>query len=388
MSKPQDFFGSSPKTVLRKPFMHVQDQKAYNVDGGSSVADAWTQRTLNTVIHNDIQGASLVSNQVSLPAGLYYVEAFSPHNDAAAANFILSVFVNGTKKVQGPSGYNANMSFAQVCGVVELTSSGVLELRYYSGSSYATTGLGRSNNTGSVTDTSIPSIYADLKIWQLDRSLEMAPKAVNSGLQTVAGLNTEGNIMGFDVTVAGNVLTITKGSCLDSTLEIPLAFTTDKTVTLPATVNQDFFIFAVRLTDGVTYEPRSYTTLAGPASDSEIDVWRFISYAKNDGSGVTMPYTQTNGRIKWHVLSNCPVLASSTTSAYLPYNISSVLPIAILDEVLIYVVLAQWLSYDGTNPLWEMQPESVNIIAPVASVYIRWDSATTIVSITGITLRR
>ena len=75
--KPTDFFGASQNSVLNKPFMHVQDQKAYNVDGGSSVADTWTSRDLNTVILNQIPGASLVSNGIQLPAGTYYIEGAS-----------------------------------------------------------------------------------------------------------------------------------------------------------------------------------------------------------------------------------------------------------------------------------------------------------------------
>ena len=342
-----------PKTVLNKPFFHCQDQKAYNVDGGTNIADAWTKRTLNTVIYNDIQGASLASDQVSLPAGVYYVEGSAQHRcGGTALNAIVAIFIDSIKAVQGQSNYLGTSSTEEVgvSGVITLSNPAVVSLKYYAGLAQATDGLGVSNNVGSITDASINSIYADLKIWQLDRSLEVAPKAVNSGLQTIAGMNTEGNIMGFDVTVSGNTLTITKGSCMSSDLTVPLAFTTDKTCVLPGTVNGDFYVFAVRLLDGVTYEARAYSTYAGPASDAQIDKWRFISFAKNNGSGVTMPYRQMGDRIDWTVATNRPILTATTPTTYTTdHNINAVLPNSIFkfEELAAVGGFSCKISYDG-----------------------------------------
>lgn len=397
MSRPQDFFGASPKTVLSRPFFHCQDQKAYNVDGGTSIADAWTKRTLNTVIKNDIQGASLANDQVSLPAGVYYVEGVGTFLQQNAASTALAIFKDGAKQVQGATN-PTHATYSQpiiidVSGVVVLSQPGVIDLRYYTGIGIAT-GLGTSNNSGSFADTSLPSIYADLKIWQLDRSLEIAPVAVNSGLQTVPGLNTEGHVMGFDSYSTGNVITVGKGSCLDSTLTVPIAFTADKTVTIPGTINQDFFIFAVRKTDGVTYEPRAYTTLAGPASDNQIDAWRLVSYCKTNGSGVVMPYMQVASVIEWSTTTS-PIVAPTLTASYVSYPLDTVVPISIWRRMVISdapVAAGFYASYDGneaTRSGYTIGNHVYVEIIPVSSIYLR----TTVVEgayakVKSITLRR
>lgn len=46
--------------------------------GGTFTAGAWRTRDLNTVLTNTISGASLSNNQITLPAGKYYVEASAP----------------------------------------------------------------------------------------------------------------------------------------------------------------------------------------------------------------------------------------------------------------------------------------------------------------------
>ncbi len=63
---------------LAIPFIHVQDQKPSGTAAGSFAADAWRTRDLNTVLTNTIPDASLASNQITLPAGTYYVEASAP----------------------------------------------------------------------------------------------------------------------------------------------------------------------------------------------------------------------------------------------------------------------------------------------------------------------
>lgn len=58
--------------------LHVRDEKASGTNGGSFTSGAWQTRTLNTVKTNEISGASLASNLVTLPAGTYEIEASAP----------------------------------------------------------------------------------------------------------------------------------------------------------------------------------------------------------------------------------------------------------------------------------------------------------------------
>ena len=57
------------------PILHVQDEKPSGTAGGTFTSGAWRTRDLNTVKTNTIPGASLASNQITLPAGTYDVSA-------------------------------------------------------------------------------------------------------------------------------------------------------------------------------------------------------------------------------------------------------------------------------------------------------------------------
>jgi hypothetical protein len=56
--------------------LHVRDEKTL-ADGGTSTS-SYTKRDLNTVVTNEIAGASLSSNQITLPSGTYYINASAP----------------------------------------------------------------------------------------------------------------------------------------------------------------------------------------------------------------------------------------------------------------------------------------------------------------------
>lgn len=64
------YYMAGTALVGNPTYLLVQDQKADGTAGGSSTA-AWTTRTLNTTVLNTISGASVGSNQVTLPAGTY-----------------------------------------------------------------------------------------------------------------------------------------------------------------------------------------------------------------------------------------------------------------------------------------------------------------------------
>jgi hypothetical protein len=57
------------------PVLTVCQELAYNVNGGVAVDDTWTKRILNNVVENTISGASVASNEITLPAGQYHIIA-------------------------------------------------------------------------------------------------------------------------------------------------------------------------------------------------------------------------------------------------------------------------------------------------------------------------
>ena len=54
----------------------LYDQKAQNTAGDAYAAGAWRTRVINTININEIPGASLSANQVTLPAGTYTCDAY------------------------------------------------------------------------------------------------------------------------------------------------------------------------------------------------------------------------------------------------------------------------------------------------------------------------
>lgn len=166
MSKPQDFFGAAPKTVLNKPFMHVQDQKGTNVSGGASAVGD-NQRDINTVLINDIAGASLGTNTVTLPAGTYYFEAYATCYQARRNQ--LHIAVDGVKSLSGQSSFsnatNGENLPTPVVGQLTLLASSSITLVHYM-EDVETNGKGLQINNG---DT---EIYTDLRIWKLDSNIE------------------------------------------------------------------------------------------------------------------------------------------------------------------------------------------------------------------------
>jgi hypothetical protein len=91
--------------------LQVQDEKTSGTAGGTFTQGAWRTRTLNTTKTNEITGASLASNQITLPAGIYEVEASAPAYDAENHVLKLVNITDTADLVMGVGGYhNSNVN--------------------------------------------------------------------------------------------------------------------------------------------------------------------------------------------------------------------------------------------------------------------------------------
>lgn len=136
-------------------YMLVKDEKASGTSGGSAVSGTQT-RTLNTVSANTITGASLASNQITLPAGTYRVKAKAPafvnatklffYNVTDAANAILGYNYSGIAATP-PAGDSAQ-SDPTIEGRITLASAKVFEVRQYCSEALAIFGLGSAVSQG------------------------------------------------------------------------------------------------------------------------------------------------------------------------------------------------------------------------------------------------
>jgi len=142
--------------------MQVQDQKANNVDGGSFTSGDWRKRDLNTVVYNSISGASLSSNEITLPAGTYLIEGYATANLVAnhltqirdtSDSSVLIVGVNATSNTN-----LFNNALSNIKGKISLAATTTIELVHRCSSTKATTGFGYANDFGST------NVYSDLII--------------------------------------------------------------------------------------------------------------------------------------------------------------------------------------------------------------------------------
>lgn len=144
---------------LAPGYLHVQDQKAQNTPGGSATVGVQT-RVLNTTLINTIAGASLASNQITLPAGTYDIKAWATVRDVDRNRAALYNVTDAAIAILGSSEdatTNLN-SKSVISGRLTITATKVFEVRHYCQLAVATNGLGIETNFAG------QEIYADVEV--------------------------------------------------------------------------------------------------------------------------------------------------------------------------------------------------------------------------------
>lgn len=128
--------------------MHVVEELAASASSGTATSGSYFTRTLNTVVTNTITGASLASNQITLPAGTYNIFAQVPSYrvDGHIAKFrrvsaTAADVVIGTVGYSGSGTTNAN-SYSYVFGQFIVGTSGAYEIQQRVEITRASDGLG------------------------------------------------------------------------------------------------------------------------------------------------------------------------------------------------------------------------------------------------------
>jgi hypothetical protein len=131
--------------------LHVRDEKSAGSDGGTFTAGAWQTRTLNTVITNTISGASLSSNQITLPAGIYDVQARAPGHQVETHQTRLqnitdavTVILGTTVRSRATSATDGSAD-STLLARLELTTTKVFELQHRCNTTGTTFGFGVGN---------------------------------------------------------------------------------------------------------------------------------------------------------------------------------------------------------------------------------------------------
>jgi hypothetical protein len=161
--------GSSIDTSMKsamniEDFLHVQDYKSPGTNAGTFTSGAERTRDLNTIIVNTITGASLSSNQITLPAGTYFIEASAPaykvdFHKALWRNVTDSTtLIQGTSELTGSGVDVTTRSFYS--NRFTIATSKAFELRHWCSATRAGDGFGRA--TGFFNE-----VYSDVKIWKI-----------------------------------------------------------------------------------------------------------------------------------------------------------------------------------------------------------------------------
>lgn len=144
--------------------MQVQDQKPSGTMGGVSTG-AFETRALNTVIINQISGASVTGNNVSLPSGVYFVEGEAPscaiHHRSRIYNVTgSSVVINGTSEGSlQTADYVQTRSKSQCI----ITASSPIAIRL----EHRAVSTGNNFDLGNACGFGVPEVYSEIKIWKL-----------------------------------------------------------------------------------------------------------------------------------------------------------------------------------------------------------------------------
>ena len=141
-------FPSATISLTACPTAVFRDEQAQNTSDGGSSATTWNVRTLNVVNYNNISGASLASNQFTLPAGTYYIHVSAPVSGAVGTHQLRLKNVTDTSYVYGQVG-NCPASttvYANLDCVVTIASAKVYEIDHYTTSAVASSGLGLAVN--------------------------------------------------------------------------------------------------------------------------------------------------------------------------------------------------------------------------------------------------
>lgn len=144
--------------------LHVREEQASGTNGATLTTGSWQTRVLNTVKTNGITSATLVSNQITLPIGSYFLTGNAQFNSLSGSSKIrLRNITDGATLVVGLSSFNTNPTgvgstlFVDINGQFTISGTKVIELQYYTNG----TASGQPTTSGEV------EVYSDILIWKI-----------------------------------------------------------------------------------------------------------------------------------------------------------------------------------------------------------------------------
>jgi len=326
MSRLTDFFKTGGQ-YEHSPMMHVQDQKANGTAGGAAIAGD-NDRDLNTTLVNEIAGATLINNEVTLAAGRYYIEADpSSYRSESARSFVKDSL--GNILLQSPNVHN-NLAghggaTVPVRGDITLLVETTIKVVTFNQTGDLN-GLGRATNSTANTE-----VYTDLRIWQLD-AIKTSPIIHDNKLYPLPG-NTyvTGGMYGLEYSyTSANSITVDAGICYDSLNTTLLTGSVSQVVAIGTTINQIYNLFLCD--DGLVKTDTNVegtTLLAG-----SVTALRWIGFVRTDSSGNICRFRMSVDTITWMQASKSRAASLTTNNSTFQFvNLSILCPISRVSHI-------------------------------------------------------
>jgi hypothetical protein len=139
------------------------DQKT-STAGGTFTSGAWRTRDINTSQFNNITGASISSNQITLPAGTFMVVATAPFQRVDQNVLRFQNITDTTTAIEGQNAYTdtgaAVVGIAYLSGIFTIAGSKTFELQHRCFTTRGGDGFGASN-------TITTDVYSIVSIWKV-----------------------------------------------------------------------------------------------------------------------------------------------------------------------------------------------------------------------------
>jgi hypothetical protein len=142
-------------------YLHIRDEKTQGTHGGDAVSGkTFAARTLNTVVTNEITGASLASDTITLPAGTYRIEASAPAYGVDDHKIILYNVSDSALQLAGSSEHSGTGAQTRsfVRGKFTISSSKNFQIHHATETARGS-GLGRQFSSG-------VEVYTTVEIWK------------------------------------------------------------------------------------------------------------------------------------------------------------------------------------------------------------------------------
>lgn len=143
-------------------FAQFIDLKATGTDGGTFTSGSWQDRTINTTVINDIPGASLATNTLTLPAGTYLFLITAPANEVGRHQIKLRNTSDSTDDLVGSSeNAPSGTSHSEITGLLTIAAPKNFKVQHRCQTTKATNGFGIAADFG------LSEVYTDVKVWKV-----------------------------------------------------------------------------------------------------------------------------------------------------------------------------------------------------------------------------